>query len=208
MLNRTLQGKDTNLMIANDNIKGFLATLALLKSKVDNRRFVLFPRLSAHIEESEGIEVETLSVDIAQHIQSLISQFDKYFPELDVPSFAVARDPFTAPLDAVAEDDIIEEELVRMKQDSEAKTVYQSFSLQEFWCRMLKSYPNVSQKAVWLLMPYPTSYICEQSFSTMVAMKTKSRNRLSIESDMIVALSTTEPRIGKLVAEKQAHPSH
>ncbi|PIK56225.1 putative transposon-derived Buster3 transposase-like protein-like [Apostichopus japonicus] len=148
VLNRTLQGKDTNLMIANDNIKGFLATLALLKSKVDNRRF---------------------------HIQSLISQFDKYFPELDVPSFAVARDPFTAPLDAVAEDDIIEEELVRMKQDSEAKTVYQSFSLQEFWCRMLKSYPNVSQKAVWLLMPYPTSYICEQSFSTMAAIKTKSR---------------------------------
>ncbi|PIK50917.1 putative transposon-derived Buster3 transposase-like protein-like [Apostichopus japonicus] len=138
------------------------------EGKVDNHCFVLFPRLSAHIKESEGIEVETLSVDNALHIQSLISQFDKYFPELDVPSFAVAQDPFTAPLDAVAEDDIIEEELVRMKQDSEAKTVYQSFSLQEFWNRILKSYLMCHKWQCGFLCQYPTSYICEQSFSTMV----------------------------------------
>ena len=42
----------------------------------------------------------------------------------------------------------------------------------------------------------------------MVVMKTKYRNRLEIEKDMILALSSTEPRIGKLVAEKQAQPSH
>ena len=42
----------------------------------------------------------------------------------------------------------------------------------------------------------------------MVVMKTKYRNRLEIEKDMILALSSTAPHIGKLVAEKQAQPSH
>ena len=111
-------------------------------------------------------------------------------------------------LDAITDDDITEEEFVRLRQDSAAKTLFESASLHSFWCKMLQSYPHLSERAIWLLMPYPSSYLCEQSFSTMVVMKTKYRNRLEIEKDMIVALSSTEPRIGKLVAEKEAQPSH
>ena len=69
VLNRTLQGKDTNLMLFHDRIRGFLATLALLKDKASRRRFVLFPRLSVHMEESENIELEPLSYEITEHIQ-------------------------------------------------------------------------------------------------------------------------------------------
>ncbi|KAI6649866.1 Zinc finger BED domain-containing protein 5-like [Oopsacas minuta] len=208
VLNRTLQGKDTNLMLFHDKIKGFLVTLGLLKDKVSRSRFVLFPRLSVHMEESENIEIEPLSYEITEHIQSLINQFKNYFPELDVQSFTVARDPFSAPLDAITDDDITEEELVRLKQDSGAKALFQSASLHSVWCKMPQSYPRLSEKVMWLLMPYPSTYLCEQSFSTMVVMKTKHRNRLEIEKDMIVALSSTKPRIGKLVPEKQAQPSH
>ena len=160
------------------------------------------------MEESENIEIEPLSHEITEHTQSLISQFENYFPELDFQSFTVARDPFSAPLDAITDEDITEEELVRLKQDFGAKALFQSASLHSFWCKMLQSYPRLSEKAMWLLMPYPSTYLCEQSFSTMVVMKTKHRNRLEIEKDMIVALSSTKPRIGKLVAEKQAQPSH
>ena len=151
------------------------------------------------MEESEDIEVESLTHDITEHIQAMISQFEHYFPELDVQSFSVACDPFSAPLDVTTDDDITEEELVRLKEDSGAKTLFQSASLNSFWCKMLQSYPCLSKKAIWLLMPYPSSYlhVCEQSFSTMVVMKTKYRNRLEIEKDMIVALSSTEPRIAK-----------
>ena len=160
------------------------------------------------MEESEDIDLEHISHAIAEHIQSLIGQFENYFPELDTQSFAVARDPFSASLDAIIDGDITEEEFVRLKQDSGAKALFQSSSLHSFWCKMLLSYPRLSKKAIWLLMPYPSSYLCEQSFSTMAVMKTKYRNRLELESDMIVALSSTEPRIKKLVTGKQAQPSH
>ena len=125
VLSRTLQGKDTNLMLFHDKISGFLATLTLLKDKVSRNRFLLFPRLSAHMEVSEDVEVESLSHDITQHIMSLISQFEHYFPELDVQSFTVTRDPFSAPLDAITDDDITKEEFVRLRQDSAAKTLFE-----------------------------------------------------------------------------------
>ena len=110
------------------------------------------------------------------------------FPKID----ALARDPFSAPLYAITDEDITEEELVRLKQDSGAKALFQSASLHSFWCKMLQSYSCLSEKVIWLLMPYPSTYLCEQSFSTMVVMKTKHRNRLEIEKDMIVALSSTK----------------
>ena len=64
VLNRTLQGKDTNMMLFHDKIKGFLATLALLKDKVSHNRFVLFPRLSALMEESEDIDLEHIHTQL------------------------------------------------------------------------------------------------------------------------------------------------
>ena len=122
-------------MLFYDKINVFLATLALLKVKVSHMRFVLFPRLSAHMED---IEIEPLSHEIAKHIKSLITQFESYFPELDVQSFTMARDPLSAPLESISDDDITEEELVRLKQDSGAKALFQSMSLHSCCCKMLQ----------------------------------------------------------------------
>ena len=105
-------------MLFHDNVKGFLETMALLKDKVSHSRFVLFPRLSVHTEESENIELEPLSHEITDHIQSLITQFKNYFPELDVQSFTVARNALSAPLDDITGDDITVMELVRLNRIS------------------------------------------------------------------------------------------
>lgn len=51
-------------------------------------------------------------------------------------------------------------------------------------------------------------YLCEQSFSRMVDIKTKKRNRLCCENDMRVALAKVKPRISELVSERQQQKSH
>ena len=94
------------------------------------------------MEETEDIDVEPISHEITKHIQSLISQFESYFPELDVQSFTMARDPFSAPLESISDDDITEEELVRLKQDSGAKALFQSVSLHSFWCKIASILPT------------------------------------------------------------------
>ena len=74
-----------------------------------------------------------------------------------------------------------------------------------FWCQIYQSYSQLSKTAVKLLTPYPFIYLSEQAFSTMVVVKTKYRNRVHVESDMLVALSDTEPRVKFLVDNKQAY---
>ena len=72
-------------------------------------------------------------------------------------------------------------------------------NLSSFWIAMLVSYPIISEIALKLLMPFPSTYMCESAFSSMLVIKTKARNRLELEADLRCCLSATQPRIGKLV---------
>ena len=53
---------------------------------------------------------------------------------------------------------------------------------------------------------HPHIYV--SGLSTLVSVKTKSRNKLECEADLRCALSSTKPRIKLLVSQKQLHPSH
>ena len=69
--------------------------------------------------------------------------------------------------------------------------------LNSFWCKMAHSYPKISKLAIRMLLPFPSPYLCESVFSTLFHIKTKHRNRLSVEDDMLCAISKTEPDIKK-----------
>jgi hypothetical protein len=51
-------------------------------------------------------------------------------------------------------------------------------------------------------------YLCEKTFSAVVAIKSKYRSRLQLQSDLRVAVSAIQPRMSHLVSNMQAHPSH
>ena len=51
-------------------------------------------------------------------------------------------------------------------------------------------------------------HVVKRPSKRSVLVKTKLRNRLSVEHEMRCALSQTQTRIKELVACKQAHPSH
>ena len=57
------------------------------------------------------------------------------------------------------------------------------------------------------IIPFATTYLGKSGFSSLVAIKTKSRNRLNVKDDMRVALSNTKPQFDVLIEEKQEHPS-
>ena len=62
--------------------------------------------------------------------------------------------------------------------------------------------------ALEVLTPFANTYLCEAAFSTLLAIKIKSRNRLEVTNDMRVALAKTKPTLEELVQVKQMHPSH
>ena len=117
-------------------------------------------------------------------------------------SCQVGNDNFTEE----AED--IEEQFLDLVHDSAAKAVFTEKSLNAFLATMYGSYPRVAVAALTLLVAFPSTYLCESAFSSMVQIKTKWRNRLiDLESDFRCAISKVEPKIEALVQAKQMQKS-
>ena len=98
----------------------------------------------------------------------------------------------------------MKEQLIEISSDGMLKLQFFSQNPDEFWTKKMQEYPQLANEAV----PFVTSYLCELSFSSMTAIKTKVRNRLVLENDIIVCVSNTQPRFERLVSKKQAHGSH
>ena len=80
--------------------------------------------------------------------------------------------------------------------------------LSTFWCQQMEKYPVIAKKSLDLFVPFVTTYLCEQSFSRMLDIETKKRNRLCCENDMRLALSKVKPRISELVSQRQQQKTH
>ena len=101
-------------------------------------------------------------------------------------------------------DDAAKEDFIKLVNDSGAKDLYTRVNFPSFWSAMLVSYPK-SKIALKLHKPFPSTYLCESAFSSMLVIKTQ---RLEMEPDLRCCLSVTQPRIGKLVDQKHHHKSH
>lgn len=150
----------------------------------------------------------TLQAEIIAHLDSLEQQFEKYFPELKQEVAALVRNPFSSSLDVASLPDEIQDEYLDLKNDSSSRDLFREKELSQFWCAMYGSYPKVSMEALKILIPFVSTYLCESGFSTLLQIKTKTRNRLNVEDDMRLALSQTQPRISNLVSQIQAQQSH
>ncbi len=80
--------------------------------------------------------------------------------------------------------------------------------VKQFWCEQISAYPSLAIRAMHVLVPFTTTYLCETGFSALLNMKSKWRNRLDVSDDMRVALSVTVPRFHALIAQKQQQISH
>jgi hypothetical protein len=86
--------------------------------------------------------------------------------------------------------------------------MFKKMDFTEFWLARRKEYPLISDKAVKFLLVFSTTYLCECGFFSVIYIKNKYKNRLSIEPDLRLKLTKIEPDIRKLCLVKQAHPSH
>uniref|UniRef100_A0A6P7H7I7 Protein FAM200A-like n=1 Tax=Diabrotica virgifera virgifera TaxID=50390 RepID=A0A6P7H7I7_DIAVI len=141
---------------------------------------------------------QVLKIQISNHLESIIEEFQKYFPNI-CDNF-MSTDPFHVNIDSLPES--LQEDALQINpndflHDSSAK-YFVIMDKPSFWLKYFKVYLSVSREALHLYLP----------FSTLLAIKTKYRNKLDVASDLCCALTKTQPRIGILVNKMQAHPSH
>ncbi|XP_072383865.1 uncharacterized protein [Diabrotica undecimpunctata] len=79
-------------------------------------------------------------------------------------------------------------------------------NLLSFWMsKAAKAFKIVHEDAVKKLLPFGTTYLCEQGFSTLMNINTKNRNRLNAE-DCVQSALTSSPNFEAIVSNMKPLP--
>uniref|UniRef100_A0A3B4Y6R1 HAT C-terminal dimerisation domain-containing protein n=1 Tax=Seriola lalandi dorsalis TaxID=1841481 RepID=A0A3B4Y6R1_SERLL len=137
--------------------------------------------------QEKRMDMFPLFDSVSQHLSQLAEKFDEYFPE-----------------------DPREGHLLEVSTDSTLKLQWGKLDLGSFWIAVSKEYPCLALRAVKLLLPFTTTYLCESGFSIVATTKTKAQNRLrtTLETTLRVSLSPIQPRLDLIVSQRQAQVSH
>ena len=154
----------------------------------------MFPSLNEYLQEWNELTIRTFDA-----IKLILVEDLKIF-----------ENPFLAKSHNLSEDiPGLQKELINLHYDKFHRQLYSTASLEEFWTSVKKDKTIITAKAMTILLPFTTTYLCEQGFSVLTVIKTKVRKRLDPGHDMHIALSKIEPCIEDIMKEKlQFHQSH
>lgn len=134
--------------------------------------------------------------------------FRNYFPKTE-EEIQWIRNPFEEDyLKKLKISSSEENSLIELSCDQTLKSSFKVTSLIPFWIKVRHEYPAIAGIALRHLMVFSTTYLCERAFSTFVYLKNKYRNKLNVESDLRLKLSSFNPDIDFLMADKQCQKSH
>ena len=124
--------------------------------------------------------------------EDLLIRF-KDLKELKIPGWVVI--PFQA--DTNNADPNLVEELIDLQNDFEGEVLFQQIGYKAFWPKEQVKYPHFWGKIKLLLLAFPSSYLAQKGFSSVLQLLTKQRNRLQIRKrgDLRLFLSNIEPLI-------------
>jgi hypothetical protein len=201
-------GKNKTIIEASDKIAAFQKRLLLWKRRIPAGVTDMFPLLTEYIDDG-NMSADDINDLVMAHLTDLNGYFESYFGDIDTDQYDWMRDPFNPLiLDNHNLPMASENELISLSSDRTLKLKLSESNICQFWASVEAEYPELYAQSLTILLPFPTSYLCETSFSAMAAIKTKFRSRLHVEDDLRVCLSAITPRIKELCASKQAQTSH
>ncbi|XP_059210109.1 SCAN domain-containing protein 3-like [Centropristis striata] len=217
-LNLQLQGRDKTIVDMVEKLESFTRMLEMFEADISTGRLLHFSTL----KRTAG-EVTELMVDFIKRLRTnFTSRFDDYSIPKDIIDFI--RDPAVKPADnfsTLAKETIpsldqaaLEMEIIDFQTTSVVRDALRSAeSVCAFWIGLLCSeeYSNLKTVALYTLTMFPSTYMCESSFSAMNAIKTHERNRLThknLENCLRIKVTSISPDIQKIVTSGRCHFSH
>ncbi len=192
-LNLSIQGCYSTILEASDKIIAFRKKIDLWVCKLQRGITDMFPNLSEFLD-TNCMAVDFMLNTITSHLTSLNEHFSHYFTDIDMEKYDWVRDPFSCDVMASGLSGKAEDELLELSSDRTLRMRFNQQGPAEFWPTVEKEYREIALQAMRILLPFPTTYLCETSFSAMMAIKTKYRARLNMEDDLRVCLSPITPR--------------
>ena len=142
--------------------------------------------------------------EIVCHLSKLKKELIHYLP--DVTFCACSINPYFVDSADLPLRTREQEEPIGIKTDEAATIKHKECDCPiNFWLSMESSYPNLATNAVPQLLIFPSAWKCEQGFSALMSIQSKSRNHLAAPwHDFRCAVSI--PQIDQLLEKKQLHP--
>ena len=75
-------------------------------------------------------------------------------------------------------------------------------TIAEFWISIASDHRCRYEEVSKVILPFPSTHLCEAGFSTLPTLKAKNRSRLEGEDDLRVKLTAISARIEKLCKER------
>ena len=119
-------------------------------------------------EESSMPEI--VEKNIVKHLSNLQNEFDRYFPETSDEELNFVRNPFTCPIEKLSDE--CQDELLELINDSGAREKYQEKPLSHFWVGLKDLYPQTTETALRILIPFVSTYLSESGFSSVLQIYT------------------------------------
>lgn len=212
-LNQSIQGKDATICEFVPKLKAFIEKLRMWRGNIQSGTLAMFSTVTEFLNEKQQSETDILLIKklITDHLMKLEEELEGYFPNIGEGELMYLRNPFSANAQLLQPGIGIQEELIELQHDYSARDVYSENNLCDFWFRMLKlnSYKRLAEPAIQALLLFPSTWLCESTFSMLLGIKSKHRSSLKTpEHDIRCAVAKVSPRINDLVAKKQSQPSH
>ncbi|XP_072399499.1 protein FAM200B-like [Diabrotica undecimpunctata] len=160
-LNLKLQDEDSNIVTHRDAIKMYIEKLQLWSHKISENpyNYSSFSKVESISEETRFKDIYeglSLKIQISNHLESLIEEFHKYFPNTcDDSIFRMSIDPFHVNIDSIPES--LQEDALQIKHNSSVKDNFDIMDKPSFWLKYFEVYPSVSRKTLRLYLPFSST---------------------------------------------------
>ena len=196
-LNKKLQEKE---IFAHDlylEIKSFQTKLTLFAKQISNENFAHFP-----LPKSQSVNA-TSAKKYSGLITGLRKEFSWRFADFNAieHEFDLLKSPFSCDVETTANE--LQVELINLPEDNALKSSFEKKSLShefekiEFYKSLYpEKFRNVKQFARKMLVVFVSTYMCEQTFSSMKINKSKNRFLLTysnLQDVLRIHTSSLEP---------------
>lgn len=131
----------------------------------------------------------------------------KYFHQPD-PNNTWIRNPFFCNIEKIENlSEQEQDELIDLVNNGTLKNIFNDKKLIDFWIIVKNEQKQLAEKALRYLIPFCTTYRCEQAFSSYCYIKNKYRNRLNIDADLRLKISSMQPNLDEIMNKKERFDS-
>lgn len=204
-LNLNLQGKNKCLTGMTSVIKTFKETIKRYASQLRKHDLRNFKNMEEECIHNPNRDFE----NFAEHLDVLFEEFERRFADLisleEILNFMIFPFNENVNIDEVSEkvghlidatSVTVEEEIIKLRCDIFLKS--RVYSDTDFWKLISEeTFPNIYKLILYLKSYFGSTYLCESAFSTMNAIKTKHRSRLTdkhLISCLRIAISSYQPQ--------------